>query len=305
MPVRTLEHSPQQLPVASALSVNEAESSPGFDTQSGATGALSYARLPSRQVVGRLNGVNGVTLVDRGASDGAAVYQASAESGSTGSEPAALQPLNARVDGLPEGTSARTRWLKNLLDDVRVQWPVPPLFSRRLNKQLIKHRQILTQAWSPATIYPHLEMPLRPDASVSTGQCGVSSAWLLRRMSWSLRFRASYCIGDVLFGEDEHDDAKFHCWVEIGNASSARRLVIDLTCDQFEKFRNTPVLCEPYLNLVDQSIQYKAASRMRFKDLRKDSVWDRFKVLDEATSRAWLKALRGFPRKVMADDARR
>ncbi|MEU4193874.1 hypothetical protein AB0E69_18385 [Kribbella sp. NPDC026611] len=133
----------------------------------------------------------------------------------------------------------------------------------------------------------------------SVGQCGVSSAWLLHRLAWPARRNARYCFGDVLFsGSDEI--AASHCWIEIGRESSARRLVIDLTFVQFdqfsrfEKLRDRAVLCEYYEDLTERSIEYKAVSRRRFKELRSDAVWPRYQILKRATSPAWRKAVRSF-----------
>lgn len=151
-------------------------------------------------------------------------------------------------------------------------------------------------------MHPSFKTAESPAQPASVGQCGATSAWLLRRLSWSWRFQANYCFGDVFFGGGEHGVAEFHCWVEIGTESSTERLVIDLTCDQFdqfEMFRDRLVLCEPYRNLAARSIEYKAVSRRRLEELREDSVWNRLVVLDEATSRWWLKAFRSLQRKTM------
>jgi len=176
---------------------------------------------------------------------------------------------------------------------------------RRLNRKLNRHRVVLARAWSEATIHPSFKTAESPARPASVGQCGASSAWLLRRLSRSWRFEASYCFGDVFFGGGEHGVAEFHCWVEIGTESSAERLVIDLTFDQFdefdqfEMFRDRLVLCEPYRDLTARSIEYKAVSRRSLEELRDDSVWNRLEVLDQATSRAWLKVLRSLHRRTM------
>lgn len=162
---------------------------------------------------------------------------------------------------------------------------------RLLKEQLTKYREVLASNWSDDTIYPSFRATKGPDQPASHGQCGVTSAWVLRKLSraWP---QAQYCVGDVLFGEGERDVAEFHCWVEIGHASSTERLVIDLTCDQFEALRDFEVLCEDHGSLMDRSIEYKASSRRRFKELREDSVWGRLKVLKRAMRPTFLKTVR-------------
>lgn len=151
-------------------------------------------------------------------------------------------------------------------------------------------------------MHPSFKAARSPARPASVGQCGASSAWLLRRLNRSRRLQVSYCFGDVFFGGDEADVARFHCWVEIGAESSSDRLVVDLTFDQFDQFamfKDRQVLCEPYRALAAWSIEYRAVSRRSLKELRDDSVWNRLEVLDQATSRAWLKALRSLKRRMM------
>lgn len=152
---------------------------------------------------------------------------------------------------------------------------------RRLMKQLDEYRLVLAPAWSINTVHPWY--PVTPDKPASHGQCGVSSAWLMRRLSWSWRIRARYCHGDILFDNGESGKADFHCWIEIGRSSSSRRLIVDVTCDQFEVFRNILVLCERHGGLVRRSIEYKATTRMRLKELEGDDVWSRLRCLEEVT----------------------
>ncbi|MGW6196678.1 hypothetical protein ACWF0M_11085 [Kribbella sp. NPDC055110] len=92
-------------------------------------------------------------------------------------------------------------------------------------------------------------------------------------------------MGDVVFHGSGGSRTELHCWIEYGNSSSTKRLVIDLTCDQFEPLRNRPVLCASYESLIDDSIEYNALDRMRFRELRKDDVWARYQVLVKAAKR--------------------
>jgi hypothetical protein len=161
---------------------------------------------------------------------------------------------------------------------------------KRLQKRLRAYRSVLTSAWSNDTRYrgpghePAIDRP-------SAGQCGVSSAWLLRRLGWLLRRRANYCVGHLCFGADPAERSDLHCWIELGGASSTQRLIIDVTADQFTQLRHKPVLCERYEDLLRRSIQYQADARLTFRELRNDDVWRRYEVLAEATRRRRLTRL--------------
>lgn len=150
-------------------------------------------------------------------------------------------------------------------------------------------------------MYPGFRATKTAERPASHGQCGVTSAWLLARLGEPWRAAARYCVGDVLFGgaNGERDVEKYHCWVEIGDESSAQRLVIDLTCDQFRAMKGVSVLVEDLDNLMHLSIEYQASTWWRFDELRGDSVWARLKVLDQATSQTWIKTLRTLPRKAI------
>lgn len=162
---------------------------------------------------------------------------------------------------------------------------------RRLQKRLHVYRSVLTAAWSNDTRYRGAGDEPAIDLIPSTGQCGVSSAWLLRRLGWSLRRRANYCVGYLCFGADAAERSDLHCWIEVGGASSAQRLIIDVTADQFSRLRHKPVLCERYEDLLHRSIQYQADARLTFRELRDDDVWRRYEVLAEATRRRRLTRL--------------
>ncbi|MGW6275869.1 hypothetical protein [Kribbella sp. NPDC055071] len=162
----------------------------------------------------------------------------------------------------------------------------------RLIEELTRHREVMTSHWSDDTIYPGFRATKTDDQPESHGQCGVSSAWLLRRMTRSWRSQARYCVGDVYFTAGERSVEKFHCWVEIGDESSPERLVIDLTSDQFKAFNGESLVCEEHGRLISRSIEYRASSRRAFKQLRGDSVWGRFKVLDRSMKPTPLQKLR-------------
>jgi hypothetical protein len=155
---------------------------------------------------------------------------------------------------------------------------------KRLQKRLHTYRSELTEAWSNETRYRGAGHEPVIELRGSAGQCGVSSAWLLRRFGWSLRRRANYCVGYLSFGADK-PQSDLHCWIEVGGASSAQRLIVDVTADQFDQLQHKQVLCERYEDLLRRSIQYQADARLSFRDLRHDEVWQRYEVLAEAIRR--------------------
>lgn len=169
--------------------------------------------------------------------------------------------------------------------------PVQAVFPRPLEE----YRAILAKAWSDKTIHPGY-LPFQPVVR-SQGQCGVSSAWLLRRLGRRQRRLAEYCYGDIVVHGAQPETIRSHCWVEIGDASSADRLVVDLTRDQFgPRLPDTP-LSESHGSLMKRSIEYRARRRMQFEDLREDAVWPRFKVLEQETLPAWRRPLHALARK--------
>jgi hypothetical protein len=161
--------------------------------------------------------------------------------------------------------------------------PADPAVRRRLFRRLLAFRTELAEVWSLKTIHASYVDNLTADQAASTGQCGVSSAWILWRFGRWYRFRAKYCYGDIIHGATD-TTFEYHCWIEIGNAGSARRLVIDVTCDQFKVFEDTPVLLDRHARLLGQSIEYRAASRRSFRSLNTDHVWPRFETLRELTN---------------------
>jgi hypothetical protein len=155
--------------------------------------------------------------------------------------------------------------------------PTDTWFSAHLRRRLHTYRAALTEAWSESTAHP--DFGLRPDAPASAGQCGVSSAWLLGKLPWPLRACSRYCVGDVIA---DQQTLPFHCWIEVGHPASAQRVVVDLTCDQFEPLADRAVVCDRHRDLVDAAIDYRAAERLSARQLRYDPVWDRAQVLAEA-----------------------
>ena len=180
-------------------------------------------------------------------------------------------------------TKRRARKLRRIYTEQGVQQAVALVCLWQLKKRLREYRGVLTEAWSEATCYQPFVQLLQSGKSPSIGQCGVSSAWLISKLSWHRRLRANYCVGYVVFDGGRGGKSEFHCWVEIGD--SARRLVIDLTFDQFGYRDRRKVLCAPHETLMSESIEYQRERRMRFGNLRDDDVWQRYQILLEATSK--------------------
>jgi|tagenome__1003787_1003787.scaffolds.fasta_scaffold20953738_4 hypothetical protein len=151
-------------------------------------------------------------------------------------------------------------------------------FSARLRRRLYAYRLALAEEWSESTVHP--AFTFRPNGPV--GQCGVSSAWLLHELPWLLRVRSRYCVGDIRVCDQT---LQFHCWIELGNPTSARRWVIDLTCDQYELLSDRPFVCDRHGRLVDLAIEYRALLRLSAQELRHDPVWRRTEVLAAGMSR--------------------
>lgn len=153
----------------------------------------------------------------------------------------------------------------------------------RFIQELGIYRRTLAEAWSNDTAHPDFRKP-EGNGSAPYGQCGVSSVWLLQRLDWFNRRRAWYCCGDLRFGNNSL--GRLHCWIEVGRASSSKRLVIDVTYDQFELVGDGSVLCDRVKNLLGRTIEYDATTRRRLSAVaHDDEIWDRLKILKDATGR--------------------
>lgn len=155
-----------------------------------------------------------------------------------------------------------------------------PCFSSRFRRRLHAYRAALSLEWSDSTVHP--DFGSRPDRPASAGQCGVTSAWLLQELPWILRLRARYCFGDIVV---HGKTLEFHCWIEIGRATTPGRWILDVTCDQFELLADHAFVCDRHSSLMERSIEYRASSRQSVRQLRSDPVWDRVQILAAGMSR--------------------
>ena len=94
--------------------------------------------------------------------------------------------------------------------------------SPELRDILTGYRATVEQAWSPATSHPGMQ----GGVFWSYGQCGVTSAWLQRRLLTDHDTVTLYREGTVYYGN--HWTSAHHCWL-----SDVTGRVFDLTADQF------------------------------------------------------------------------
>jgi len=138
------------------------------------------------------------------------------------------------------------------------------------------YREQVAPAWSPATAYNGEGKQGDP-----TGQCGVTSAWLQRRLTEDHGVETVYRIGSAWrLGDDEQ--LRDHCWLEIGEGWE--RVIIDLTAGQMEGLPGDAVFCETFQTLCSYEISYVADRRLDAAELAADSVQPRLAVLEAALS---------------------
>ena len=130
-----------------------------------------------------------------------------------------------------------------------------------LEQVLTGYRERVQPAWSAATAHP--DFPASPGDPA--GQCGVTSAWLQKRLQEDHGMQTLYCVGRV--------GRPSHCWLETGN------LVIDLTVDQF-------LPGQPYAAALWQrweaGLNYRLDYCLPLYAVASDPVAPRLKILEEA-----------------------
>lgn len=141
---------------------------------------------------------------------------------------------------------------------------------------LAGYRAQVETAWSPATAHPNYD----GKAGDPAGQCGVTSAWLQRRLREDHGIETTYCVGNVACGF--HDERlEGHCWLEIAD-NMFGRVVIDLTADQCP--------CLPVLLLWSRArleandARYAPVRRLSEEQVSRDRVASRLAILTEALS---------------------
>lgn len=154
--------------------------------------------------------------------------------------------------------------------------------------ELGNHRARLSGAWSDQTRYDGTPEPFVDQTSESRGQCGVSSAWLIKQLIEHVdEATLFYCYGHVYRAGTRSALLSAHCWVEVGLAAEPDRYVIDLTGDQIQPLRSHPVLCLPHDEVLEQLGVDYAADRARLapRDVAQDLVQPRLLVLEANLAR--------------------
>lgn len=147
----------------------------------------------------------------------------------------------------------------------------------RIRAALPLYRRLLEGAWTAQTAHPaYREQVLAHDP---TGQCGVSSAWLVHQLDADFGVQATYCYGSLTIGDRVEVTIARHCWVEI--TCAADTFVIDLTADQAAGFDERIVFGAKQRLLSDHHLHYDARVRKSRQGLVDDDVWPRLVTLNK------------------------
>ena len=145
---------------------------------------------------------------------------------------------------------------------------------------LTAYRQEVQPHWSPATAHEgYIAKRGNP-----TGQCGVTSAWLQRRLAKDHEIETRFCEGPVHLGNTLLDAR--HCWLEY-DFPSGEWLIIDLTADQYAGF-DMPVVCDDHGTLVIPKWMYYATAAQTISPgqlLLDDSLQARLAILTAEVGR--------------------
>lgn len=142
---------------------------------------------------------------------------------------------------------------------------------------LTGYRQQVQSAWSPATAHPDFE----GKAGDPAGQCGVTSAWLQRRLAEDHGIGATFWVG-LLFVPRGHETLHHHCWLELDTTEVD--VIIDLTANQLPSMKDRPVVCDACDDLFRDGIDYMPQQGMTPEGLLADSVQPRLALLEAAMS---------------------
>ncbi len=139
---------------------------------------------------------------------------------------------------------------------------------------LAAYRAEVQPHWSPATAHPDFDGKQGDPA----GQCGVTSAWLQRRLAEDHGIETQYCTGRRY--ATPTDLGSPHCWLEWENSAT---VVFDLTADQF---LGSPVVCGTYVDLARRErVLYVALHSFAAAELTADPVQARLAILTAEVGR--------------------
>ncbi|WP_134009285.1 hypothetical protein [Kribbella sp. VKM Ac-2566] len=138
---------------------------------------------------------------------------------------------------------------------------------------LTAYRDLVSKGWDEKTVHwryaDHQDRP-------STGQCGVTSAWLMAVLREVHAVPAMYCYGDVWAVRESSEDLPDHCWLEVGDADDPDRLIVDLTCGQSSTFGEDEVLHASHSSIrSSHGVSYESVLRLGPAELDDDEVQDR------------------------------
>ena len=141
---------------------------------------------------------------------------------------------------------------------------------------LTAYRAEVQPHWSPATAHPDFDGKQGDPA----GQCGVTSAWVQRRLAEDHGVYAWYCVGSVWLNNRR---IATHCWLELDEGKD--RLVADVTASQFAGVSDLPVLYASHSELVQDGITYLYRRRFTTEELLADPVQARLAILTSEVGR--------------------
>jgi hypothetical protein len=144
---------------------------------------------------------------------------------------------------------------------------------------LKRYRDTVALVWSSWTIYERFRQQDACPWPQSTGQCGVTSAWLSSLLAKRHALETFYCHGNVLSMRGGITLAD-HCWLEVHNQDDDNWWVIDITCDQSAQLREQQVLCETHDRIAERwAVRYESDSRKSAEELANDPVQSRVEKL--------------------------
>jgi hypothetical protein len=144
-----------------------------------------------------------------------------------------------------------------------------------LRPALSRVRALLARSWSPDTAYPGSFNESHWFAGSPQGQCGVSSVWLAEVLAREYSICSTFCLGSLIFDDENAEDLFNHCWLEINGGRPGDDLILDLTCDQARGF-DRQIVFEAKARLESGGVHYISSERVATSDLPSNPVWPRY-----------------------------